>query len=186
MKSDDDSASEGGSRGNGQLPVSMIKSASIIPGRYVSGNFEDEELGFAVDEMESSHSNSPNQLSMTRSLHEDMYALTHHSPRSRNKLEALDNLVIATIHSLSVKVRTSSRHLLEKLQLQHSDDENGALLDEMVSQLKDLEVVNSANSSPTKNSSRELSGTLKNLKKLEQVILVLDRILCDDDSEETN
>ncbi len=54
------------------------------------------------------------------------------------------------------------------------DNENGALLEEMVSQLKELEL-SSSNSSPNKHSSssRELSGTLKNLKKIEQVILGL-------------
>lgn len=37
------------------------------------------------------------------------------STRSRAKMEALDNLVISTIHSLSVKVRTTSETLLQKL-----------------------------------------------------------------------
>lgn len=53
---------------------------------------------------------------------------------------------------------------------QHANDENGALLEEMVSQLKELE--SPSNSvSPNKSPSRELSGTLKNLKRLEQVVL---------------
>lgn len=56
--------------------------------------------------------------------------------------------------------------------MQHIDNENGALLEEMVNQLKELEL-SSTNSSPNKSPSRELSGTLKNLKKLEQVILGL-------------
>ncbi|ODM99516.1 hypothetical protein Ocin01_07160 [Orchesella cincta] len=145
---------------------------------------EDEDMIYIVDEMDSSHSNSPNHLGgMTRSYHEDVmyYGMPHSTPiRPKNKLEALDNLVIATIHSLSNKVRTSSRHLLEKLQVQHANDENGALIEEMVSQLKELEVPSNNASSPNKSPSRELSGTLKNLKKLEQVILVLDKVLCDD------
>ncbi|CAL8110728.1 unnamed protein product [Orchesella dallaii] len=144
---------------------------------------EDEDMIYIVDEMDSSHSNSPNHLGgMTRSYHEDVmyYGMPHSNPiRPKNKLEALDNLVIATIHSLSNKVRTSSRHLLEKLQVQHANDENGALIEEMVSQLKELEGPTN-NTSPNKSPSRELSGTLKNLKKLEQVILVLDKVLCDD------
>lgn len=37
------------------------------------------------------------------------------SGRSKAKMEALDNLVISTIHSLSVKVRTTSETLLQKL-----------------------------------------------------------------------
>jgi len=115
-------------------------------------------------------------MSLQRCLHEDVrYLQSPSPPRPKHKFEALDCLVISTIHSLSNKVRTSSRHLLEKLQLQQSDDENGALMEEMVSQLKELEV---AASPQHKGPSRELSGTLKNLKKLEQVILVLDRILC--------
>lgn len=53
---------------------------------------------------------------------------------------------------------------------QHTNDENGALLEEMVNQLKELEGPSST-ISPNKSPSRELSGTLKNLKKIEQVIL---------------
>jgi len=105
--------------------------------------------------------------------------------RPKNKLEALDNLVIATIHSMSNKIRSASRNLLEKLQVQYTDNENGALLEEMVAQMKELEM-SSSNSSPNKSPSRELSGTLKNLKKLEQVILVLDRVLCDDSGSDAN
>jgi len=75
--------------------------------------------------------------------------------------------------------------LLEKLQVQYTDNENGALLEEMVAQMKELEM-SSSNSSPNKSPSRELSGTLKNLKKLEQVILVLDRVLCDDSGSDAN
>ncbi|XP_021963962.1 putative GPI-anchored protein pfl2 isoform X2 [Folsomia candida] len=151
---------------------------------------EEEDMIYVVDEIDSSHSNSPIHIPMSRSSHEDGHyygmSSSHSSIRPKsNKLEALDNLVIATIHSLSNKVRTSSRHLLEKLQMQHIDNENGALLEEMVNQLKELEL-SSTNSSPNKSPSRELSGTLKNLKKLEQVILVLDRVLCDDSGSDAN
>lgn len=165
---------------------SMIKSTSFHGG-YSGIHSEEDDIMYVVDEMESSHSNSPNHLVMSRSLHEDgiYYGISHPSLRPKNKLEALDNLVIATIHSLSVKVRTASRHLLEKLQVQHANDENGALLEEMVSQIKDLEALSNA-SSPNKSPSRELSGTLKNLKKMEQVILVLDRVLCDDLGSDMN
>jgi len=58
---------------------------------------------------------------------------------------------------------------------QQSDDENGELVKEMVSQLRDMESM-SANS-PTKSPSKDLSGTLKNLKKLEQVILGMFSVL---------
>jgi len=58
------------------------------------------------------------------------------------------------------------------IRVQHDHDENGALIEEMVSQLRELEISSGSNSSsPNKSSSKELSGTLKNLKKLEQVIL---------------
>lgn len=56
------------------------------------------------------------------------------------------------------------------IRVQHASDENGALLEEMVSQLKELEGPSNS-TSPNKSPSRELSGTLKNLKKLEQVVL---------------
>ena len=37
------------------------------------------------------------------------------SLRARTKLEALDNLVISTIHGLSTKIRTNAETLLRKL-----------------------------------------------------------------------
>jgi hypothetical protein len=65
------------------------------------------------------------------------------------------------------------RHLLNLIEfrVQHAADENGPLLEEMISQLRELEVSSNAASSPNKSPSRELSGALKNLKKLEEVIL---------------
>jgi len=92
--------------------------------------------------------------------------------------------VISAIFSLTSKVRNLSLGLLKKLHPNQEDDENSALIEEMITQLKELSTAQTAEKQGQKSSSKELSGILKNVKKIEQVILVLDRVLCDEDEED--
>ena len=50
------------------------------------------------------------------------------------------------------------------------DDENSALLEEMITQLSEMSTQH-VDKQGQKSSSKELSGILKNVKKIEQVIL---------------
>ncbi|CAG7827518.1 unnamed protein product [Allacma fusca] len=117
------------------------------------------------------------QQQLTRSSCE-----TTSSPR---KFEALDTLVISTIFSLSNKVRNLSLGLLKKIHPAQQDDENSALIEEMITQLSEM-TTGHTDKQGQKSSSKELSGILKNVKKIEQVILVLDRVLCDQDDESSS
>nr|CAD7257900.1 unnamed protein product [Timema shepardi] len=108
-------------------------------------------------------------------------AVSNPSLRGRNKMEALDNLVMAAVCGLSNKLRGSSCALLRKLRFVYEEDSERS---EKLSCVIEL-LENSACGSPqTKSPSKELSGTLKNLKKLENVIKVLDEVLFDEEEFE--
>lgn len=98
--------------------------------------------------------------------------------RSRSKLEALDNLVISTIYSVSSKLCGTSAHLIRQAGDAYppTDDDHAATLETVLYLLDDVDLP----SSPAKKTSRELSGTLRNLKKVEQALEVLSKIVCDD------
>nr|CAD7195672.1 unnamed protein product [Timema douglasi] len=113
-------------------------------------------------------------------------AVSNPSLRGRNKMEcfmfqALDNLVMAAVCGLSNKLRGSSSALLRKLRFVYEEDSERS---EKLSCVIEL-LENSACGSPqTKSPSKELSGTLKNLRKLENVIKVLDEVLFDEEEFE--
>jgi len=104
------------------------------------------------------------------------------SLRARTKLEVLDNLVISTIHGLSTKIRTNAETLLRKLRPQYTDDvERMNLIDDALHRLSDCVVESPIHSVTTgRSSSRELSGTLKVMKRVEQVFQALDQVLFED------
>ena len=93
------------------------------------------------------------------------------SLRARTKLEALDNLVISTIYGLSSKMRVSADSLMRKLRPQYlADGERLALIDDTLGRLSECQSESPVNSvTAARSSSRELSGTLKVMKRLEQV-----------------
>ncbi|XP_042878382.1 mucin-19-like isoform X3 [Penaeus japonicus] len=94
------------------------------------------------------------------------------SGRSKAKMEALDNLVISTIHSLSVKVRTTSETLLQKLKSQYDEEgDRAALLEEVLAHLSESD--QTLSSGQTRSTSRELAGILRNLKKIEHALEAL-------------
>ncbi|XP_059480039.1 nucleolar protein dao-5-like isoform X2 [Neocloeon triangulifer] len=104
------------------------------------------------------------------------------SVRSRGKFEALDNLVIAAIHGFSNKIKGSSHNVLGKLRVLFQEDQEKVLMLEDALNL--LEESEPATTSPNKSPSKELSGTLRNLKKLEHVFNVLDEVLFGDEDLE--
>ncbi|XP_065343321.1 centrosomal protein of 170 kDa-like isoform X3 [Cloeon dipterum] len=104
------------------------------------------------------------------------------SVRSRGKFEALDNLVIAAIHGFSNKIKGSSHNVLGKLRVLFQEDQDKVLMLEDALNL--LEESEPTTSSPNKSPSKELSGTLRNLKKLEHVFNVLDEVLFGDEELE--
>ncbi|XP_046400861.1 uncharacterized protein LOC124167108 isoform X3 [Ischnura elegans] len=107
------------------------------------------------------------------------------SIRGRAKLEALDNLVIAAIYGFSNKIKGSSYNLLKKLRRVYEGDvEKCEVLSEVINLLEEGD--NSSVSSPSKSPSKELSGTLKNLKKLENVFAALEEVLLGDEDVESS
>lgn len=104
------------------------------------------------------------------------------SGRSKAKMEALDNLVISTIHSLSVKVRTTSETLLQKLKSQYDEEgDRAALLEEVLAHLSESD--QTLSSGQARSTSRELAGILRNLKKIEHALEVIDRVMVGDDDD---
>lgn len=103
---------------------------------------------------------------------------------SRSKTEALDNLVISTIHNVSSKLCLASSNILRKTaKLIPVEDEEQAMTVETVQYLlEDIDLP----TSPKKRTSRELSGSLKNLKKLEQVMEILNKVLEVDEETSLN
>lgn len=93
------------------------------------------------------------------------------STQSGSKLEALDNLVISTIFSVSTKLCLLSGKLVKSVQERTSDKEEEAMLQTLMYVLEDIDPP----VSPSKKTSRELAGTLRNLKKVEQALQTLER-----------
>jgi len=93
------------------------------------------------------------------------------SNQSGSKLEALDNLVISTIFSVSTKLCLLSGKLVKSVQERTEDKEEEAMLQTLMYVLEDIDPP----VSPSKKTSRELAGTLRNLKKVEQALQTLER-----------
>merc|ERR1740128_1364886 len=101
--------------------------------------------------------------------------------RSRSRLEALDNLVISTIYSVSSKLCNNTSNLIRRTQQSFppADEDQATTIETVLYLLEDVDLP----SSPAKKTSRELSGTLRNLKKVEQAIEMLNKLMENDDSE---
>ncbi|XP_040581214.1 uncharacterized protein [Lepeophtheirus salmonis] len=133
------------------------------------------ELGGGVSSSESNTVRLSSATGLSSGLGGAKSCLT---PKSHQKLEALDNLVISTIFSVSTKLCISSQNLLQKVRT--SDLELSSIIDTLLYVLDDTDPP----VSPSKKTSRELSGTLRNLKKVEQVLQVLERLHADDEDDE--
>uniref|UniRef100_T1J609 FHA domain-containing protein n=1 Tax=Strigamia maritima TaxID=126957 RepID=T1J609_STRMM len=94
---------------------------------------------------------------------------------NKNKFEALDNLVITTIHQLSSKLCTQTESVLRKVKDQTAATSDGPhYLQDWINNFSSPDTPMSPNA---RNTSRELAGTLKNLKKLEKGLQVLDNLI---------
>lgn len=100
------------------------------------------------------------------------------SLRTRPKLEGVDNLVISALSGLSSKLKGSSCNLLKKLRYLY--DEDSPKCHQLSAEIEQLEA-SEPGSPQVKSPSRELSTTLRNLKRLESMLKVLDDVLFDDE-----
>uniref|UniRef100_A0A1B6G551 CEP170 C-terminal domain-containing protein n=1 Tax=Cuerna arida TaxID=1464854 RepID=A0A1B6G551_9HEMI len=111
-----------------------------------------------------------------------LYSNTSNSPtpplRNRPKLEGVDSLVISALAGLSSKLKGSSCNLLNKLRYLYDEDSpKNHQLAAMIDQLEASE----PGSPQVKSPSRELATTLRNLKRLESMLKVLDDVLFDEE-----
>ncbi|CAN7999900.1 unnamed protein product [Ixodes hexagonus] len=92
----------------------------------------------------------------------------------RRELSALDSLVISAIHQLSGKLRTSARTLIERERFKYPENSDVRL---MIEEVLPRVVERRPSDSPTDgNLTKELSSILKNLKRIEQSLEVLNSL----------
>merc|ERR1712088_624657 len=87
-----------------------------------------------------------------------------------NRLEALDNLVISTLLSISIKLCATSTSLLHHVRTKSSNPEEHSVAETLIYILDNVDTPMSG----AKKSSRELAGVLRNLKKVEQALETVD------------
>ncbi|CAG0915385.1 unnamed protein product [Notodromas monacha] len=95
------------------------------------------------------------------------------------KLETLDSLVLSSVFSLSSRLNDRAKKVLEKLKCQVSDETDVAgKLEDLILVMDSAEASSPVgNASKPRSSSKDLSGTLKNLRRLEQVMTLVDEVL---------
>uniref|UniRef100_A0A146L802 CEP170 C-terminal domain-containing protein n=1 Tax=Lygus hesperus TaxID=30085 RepID=A0A146L802_LYGHE len=91
--------------------------------------------------------------------------------------KGVDNLVVSAISGISNKLRVNASTLLKKLRYLY-DEENDKYKC-LTNELEQLELLGETTGSPQKSSSRELALTLKNLKRLDTTLKVLNDVLFD-------
>ncbi|CAG0885519.1 unnamed protein product [Cyprideis torosa] len=111
---------------------------------------------------------------------------------SRDTSSSVDPQVVASVFALSNKLVHSSQEILEKLSVQLSDET------EVASKIEDLLFTlesglgSPSRSVPSNTASKDMTNTLKNLKRMEAVLAVVDEVLSmdptadDDDGEEAH
>jgi len=172
IASEDESEDDYGSSYESSLAGSQIRS-------YPHFYLDDDELILPIQPLQSSHSHLSHRsmFSGARSAQSQM------SPsKSRTKLEALDTLVISTIHNVSNKLCSTSATLLRQAAsvFPEQDEEQASTLETVVYLLEDIDLP----PSPAKKTSRELSGTLRNLKKIEQALEMMKKLMDSSELEE--
>lgn len=106
-------------------------------------------------------------------------AASNSSLRGRSKIEALDNLIVAAMFSVSQRVKGSSCKVLKKLRyLYEEDSERSEKLGDVIEL---LENTGGFSSPQNRSPSKDLSATLKTLKCVETVFKVLDEVLFDEE-----
>jgi len=167
--SEEESEDDCGSGYDSSLAESQLRS---YPHRHYY--LDDDEL---ILPLQSSHVNTSQ-----RSLYNRSPQVSPNKSRSGSKLEALDSLVISTIHNVSNKLCSSSAAVLRQAALvfPDQDEDKASTLETVIYLLEDLDLP----PSPAKKTSRELSGTLRNLKKIEQSMEMMKKLLEADADEE--
>ena len=173
--SEEESESEAGSGYSSSLAESQMRSYPHTP-PYPHYYLDDDELILPI---QSSHSN------VSQRSHYSSRSPQVSPNKSRTKLEALDSLVISTIHNVSNKLCSSSAAVLRQaaLVLPLQSEERASTLETLetvIYLLEDLDLP----PSPAKKTSRELSGTLRNLKKIEQSMEMMKKLLEPEPEEE--
>ncbi|KAL1124545.1 hypothetical protein AAG570_001171 [Ranatra chinensis] len=90
------------------------------------------------------------------------------SPRTRHKLEGVDNLVVSAIYGMSNKLKGTASSLLKKLRYLYDEDSDKCK--QLGIEIDSLEVADPSGGgggSPHKSPSKELASTLRNLKRLD-------------------
>jgi len=163
IQSEDESEEDFGSGYESSLADSQIRS-------YPHFYLDDDEF---IMPIQSSHSRLSGHRSLMSSSRQGP---TQISPsKSRSKLEALDTLVISTIHNVSNKLCSSSAGVLRQAAavFPEQDEEQASTLETVIYLLEDMDLP----PSPAKKTSRELSGTLRNLKKIEQALEMMKKLM---------
>ncbi|XP_073988640.1 uncharacterized protein isoform X2 [Rhodnius prolixus] len=159
--------------------TAVLRSASFHGTRQLaapSSSEDDEEETLSAEDEDwpvlqapkTSLENSP------RSSRVSLYSNNSNSPRARHKLEGVDNLVVSAVSGLSSKLKVSASTLLKKLRYLY--DEESEKYKELNYEIEQLEQPESSGS-PQKSSSRELAIALKNLKRLDTTLKVLNDVL---------
>uniref|UniRef100_A0A1B6BX80 Uncharacterized protein n=1 Tax=Clastoptera arizonana TaxID=38151 RepID=A0A1B6BX80_9HEMI len=162
----------------------VLRSASFHGTRQLvvsSSDDEEEEVILSAEEEDwpvlqvprSSLENTP------KGSHVSLYSTNSTSSlRARPKLEGVDTLVISALSGLSHKLKGNSCNLLKKLRYLYDEDSpKGHQLNAEIEQLEASE----PGSPQVKSPSRELSTTLRNLKRIENMLKVLDDVLFDEE-----
>lgn len=157
--------------GTRQLTVSSSDDEEEV---VLSGDEEEEEEWPTLQVPRTSLENTPQGSRIS------LYSNSSNpsSLRARPKLEGVDSLVISALSGLSSKLKGSSCNLLKKLRYLY--DEDSPKCHQLSAEIEQLEA-SEPGSPQVKSPSRELSTTLRNLKRLESMLKVLDDVLFDEE-----
>ncbi|XP_014292037.1 nucleolar and coiled-body phosphoprotein 1 isoform X1 [Halyomorpha halys] len=97
------------------------------------------------------------------------------SPHHRPRLEGVDNFIVSAIATISSRVNINTALILKKLRFLF--DEESDKYKDLSSELELLEASIEPSTSPNKSTSRDLAITLKNLKRLDSAVKVLNEVL---------
>ncbi|XP_064483733.1 centrosomal protein of 170 kDa protein B-like isoform X3 [Ornithodoros turicata] len=103
----------------------------------------------------------------------------------KKELSALDSLVISAIYQLSGKLRTNARSLIERERFKFPENSEARLMmEELLPRVVEPSGRQGGDSPPDGNVTRELSTILKNLKRIEQSLDVLNSLAANEPSGE--
>ncbi|XP_014249641.1 uncharacterized protein LOC106666749 isoform X2 [Cimex lectularius] len=160
--------------------ASVLRSASFHGTRQLSAgpsSSEDEEdITLSAEDEDWPKAPKTSLENTPRDSQVSLFSNSPNSPRARHKLEGVDNLVVSAISNLSSKLKVNASSLLKKLRYLY--DEESDKYKALSIELEQLELHDNSGS-PQKSSSRELALTLKNLKRIDTTLKVLNEVLFD-------